>query len=112
MKNKIVVIIVFHLFLNITVRGQKENIVKVACIGNSITYGAGIKDKIKDSYPAQLDRMLGKYYKTRNFGFSARTLLSKGDYPYMEENMFFDAIKWNPDIVIIKLGTNDTKMNN
>jgi lysophospholipase L1-like esterase len=84
----------------------------VACIGNSITYGSGIKDRIRDSYPAQLGRILGNGYEVRNYGYSARTLLQKGDHPYMKEDMFFDAINWTPDIVIIKLGTNDSKPQN
>jgi len=36
--------------------------VKVACIGNSITYGSGIPDRPRDSYPAQLGRMLGDHH--------------------------------------------------
>lgn len=112
MKNKILLLAAFSLILNTSIWGQNEKIVKVASIGNSITYGSGIKDRIKNSYPAQLGRMLGKGYDVRNYGFSARTLLSKGDYPYTEEDMFFEAIKWNPDIVIIKLGTNDSKPQN
>lgn len=32
--------------------------VRVACVGNSITYGTGIQDRARDSYPAQQQRML------------------------------------------------------
>ncbi|MBN1559648.1 hypothetical protein JW998_05320, partial [candidate division KSB1 bacterium] len=35
---------------------------KVACVGNSITYGAGIADQVNDSYPAQLQKLLGDGY--------------------------------------------------
>ncbi|RLD76403.1 MAG: hypothetical protein DRJ10_13635, partial [Bacteroidetes bacterium] len=112
MKNKILYIVVFSLILNISIWGQETKTIKVACIGNSITYGAGIKKRNKKSYPVQLGSMLGDNYDVRNYGFSARTLLSKGDHPYMEEDMFFDAIQWNPDIVIIMLGTNDSKPQN
>jgi len=86
--------------------------VRVACVGNSITYGAGIKDRAKDSYPAVLGRLLGDQFQVKNFGFSARTLLNKGDHPYMKEKMFQDALAFQPDIVIIKMGTNDTKPGN
>ena len=112
MKNKILLLVVFSLILSISIWGQKIKTVKVACIGNSITYGAGIKKRNKKSYPVKLGSMLGDNYDVRNYGFSARTLLSKGDHPYMEEDMFFDAIQWNPDIVIIMLGTNDSKPQN
>lgn len=83
--------------------------VKVACIGDSITAGVGVKDPATDSYPAVLQTLLGSGYEVRNFGFSARTLLMKGDRPYMKEQMFADVKDWMPDVVTIMLGTNDTK---
>jgi lysophospholipase L1-like esterase len=87
-------------------------VIKVACIGNSITFGSGIEDKAKDSYPAVLGRILGSGYDVKNFGVSGRTLLKNGDYPYWKEAAFLSAIAFNPDIVIIKLGTNDSKPQN
>lgn len=90
----------------------KKSPVKVACIGNSITYGAGIKDRAKDSYPIVLGKMLGEKYIVKNFGVSGRTMLNKGDRPYMKEEKFKEAIEFNPDIIIIKLGTNDSKPHN
>ena len=59
--------------------------IKVACIGNSITYGSGISDRPRDSYPSQLARMLGEKWEVRNFGVGGRTLLKKGDNPYWKE---------------------------
>ena len=114
MRTKLLWSITLSLLINISLWGQNqdEKTLKVACIGNSITYGSGIQDKIKDAYPPQLARILGDKFEVRNFGYSGRTLLLKGDYPYMQEDKFFDAIKWNPDIVIIKLGTNDSKPQN
>lgn len=85
---------------------------KVACIGNSITYGYGLKNPRHDSYPAVLSRMLGKKYEVRNFGISARTMLMKGDLPYMKEPIYHQALAFQPDIVTIKLGTNDSKPEN
>ena len=108
MKQRILIVF-FSLIFDISVIAQHEKPVKVACIGNSITYGSGIEDKIKDSWPPQLGRMLGDGYVVRNFGYSGRTMLQKGDHPYMKEQMFFDALSWKPDIVIIMLGTNDSK---
>ena len=59
--------------------------IRVACVGNSITYGSGIKNRDKDSYPAQLQRLLGDEYEVVNFGRGGRTGLSKGDRPYIKE---------------------------
>jgi acetyl esterase/lipase len=86
--------------------------IKVACIGNSITDGHGIDMATAYGYPAQLQKILGKGYWVKNFGVSARTMLNKGDYPYMNEMAWKDALAFKPDIVIIKLGTNDSKPEN
>lgn len=85
---------------------------KVACVGNSITYGATIQNRENNSYPAQLQAMLGSAYDVQNFGRSGATLLRKGDIPYVETNEYAAAIAYNPDIVFIKLGTNDSKLRN
>lgn len=82
---------------------------KVACVGNSITYGAFIANREKNSYPAQLQYFLGDQYQVRNFGANARTLLSKGDLPYVNSDEYKASLAWQPDVVLIKLGTNDAK---
>ncbi|MBR5654949.1 MAG: alpha/beta hydrolase fold domain-containing protein [Prevotella sp.] len=85
---------------------------RVACIGNSITDGHGIDMATQHGYPAQLQKALGKDYWVRNFGVSGRTMLNKGDLPYMNEQAWRDALAFDPDIVIIGLGTNDSKPQN
>ena len=105
---KLIILFLFFLPL-VTTNAQENKKIRVACIGNSITFGYGIKDRIKDAYPEQLSRMLGDGYEVKNFGISGRTLLSKGNAPYIETQAYKDALAYNPDIVIIKLGTNDSK---
>lgn len=82
---------------------------KIACVGDSITYGSGIIERDSLSYPAQLQNKLEKKYEVRNFGVSGSTMLKKGDKPYWEEPEFKSAKEFKPDIVIIMLGTNDSK---
>ena len=86
--------------------------VRVACIGNSITDGHGIDMASQYGYPALLQKKLGSGYWVKNFGVSGRTLLNKGDWPYMNEVAWKDAQAFKPDIVVIKLGTNDSKPQN
>lgn len=86
--------------------------IRIACVGNSITYGYELKDREHNSYPAKLEKLLGNDYEVRNYGISARTLLKKGDLPYTNEQIFQDALDFNPHVVIIMLGTNDTKPHN
>lgn len=89
-----------------------EKIIKIACVGNSITFGAGIANREKNSYPAQLQYYLGEEFEVRNFGVSGTTALSSGDYPYVKTAAFKQSLDYLPDIVLIKLGTNDTKPQN
>lgn len=82
--------------------------VRVACVGNSITYGAGIENRERDAYPAQLQRMLGEGYVVGNFGKSGATLLNKGHRPYIGQKEFQRALTFAGDVVVIHLGINDT----
>ncbi|WP_431423069.1 alpha/beta fold hydrolase [Bacteroides hominis] len=110
MKNAIISL--FLLFIAVQYVAAQKKAIKIACIGNSITYGVGTRNPAKDSYPAVLGQMLGDGYEVRNFGVSARTMLMKGDNPYMKEERYRQALDYHPDIVTIKLGTNDTKPQN
>lgn len=83
--------------------------IRVACVGNSITYGAFIKDRDINSYPAQLQILLGKEYDVRNFGLSGCTVLDKGNIPYKKSRKYVESLDFNPDIVLLKMGTNDSK---
>ena len=95
-----------------THQGPKKEAVRVACIGNSITDGFGIDMATQRGYPTQLQQLLGDGYHVKNFGVSGRTMLNKGDLPYQNELAWRDALAFRPDIVIIKLGTNDSKPEN
>jgi lysophospholipase L1-like esterase len=85
------------------------NPTKIACVGDSITYGSGIAERDSLSYPQQLQNILGKKYKVVNFGVSGATMLKNGNKPYWEEPEFKSAKEFVPDVVIMMLGTNDSK---
>ena len=100
-------IIYLFLTLSVVLYAQQHRI-KVACIGNSITYGYGLPDRVTQSYPVQLQKMLGESYQVENFGKSGATLLNKGHRPYMQQDEYHRAIDFAGDIVVIHLGINDT----
>jgi acyl-CoA thioesterase I len=83
--------------------------VRLACVGDSITYGYGLTNRAHNSYPADLGRWLGAGWDVRNFGVNATTLLKKGDLPYFKQKAHAEALEFKPDIVVIMLGTNDSK---
>lgn len=87
-----------------------QSTLKVACVGNSITQGPGRDNP--DSWPLQMQKILGEGYDVGNFGVSGRTLLRKGDYPYWNEPQFQQVKDFAPDILVIMLGTNDSKPQN
>ena len=93
-------------------QAPRPGAVRVACIGNSITDGFGIDMASAYGYPAELQKILGDGYWVRNFGVSGRTMLNQGNLPYMNETAWRDALAFQPDIAIIKLGTNDSKPEN
>lgn len=86
--------------------------VRVACVGDSITWGARVADRENNCYPAQLQAILGEDYDVRNFGVSGTTLLSAGNKPYVKQGAYRAALAFEPDLVVIMLGTNDTKQIN
>ena len=86
--------------------------IRVACIGNSITYGHGIEDRDHDTYPAQLQTLLGNEFDVRNFGVSGTTAQKAGDFPWTTTNEYPKSVEFRPDIAVFKLGTNDSKPQN
>lgn len=83
--------------------------VRVACVGDSITYGSGIKGRDSLAYPQQLQKKLGKKYKVVNFGVSGATMSKNGNKPYWKTKEYQNAKDFNPDNIVLMLGTNDSK---
>jgi lysophospholipase L1-like esterase len=92
--------------------------INIGCVGDSITAGVGVSNPSVDSYPARLQRLLGAStnYLVYNYGLSGATLLKQGDTPYWGTTTFFVSHgrfpTWAPQIVIIMLGSNDSKPQN
>jgi lysophospholipase L1-like esterase len=95
------------LFFPILVSAQKQ---KVSCVGNSITYGYELSNPSTQSYPGQLQALLGTAnWVVGNFGDSGRTMLKAGGYSYWDSQLYKNALASNPNYIVLKLGTNDSK---
>ncbi|MDE6854748.1 MAG: sialate O-acetylesterase, partial [Muribaculaceae bacterium] len=90
--------------MSLPIRSQ----IRVACVGNSITYGTGSDDPATMSWPSQMRQILGPEYIVENFGRPGATLLKHGHNPYVASPEFRRALEFKPDIVVVHLGVNDT----
>ena len=90
----------------------KEGQIRVACVGDSVTYGFGVPHFKGNSYPAALQKLLGDGYCVNNYGYSGRTACLMGDRPYRTETLCTQSREFRPDIVVILLGANDSKTGN
>lgn len=93
-------------------RSPRPGQIRVACVGDSITYGYGIHSWHRNNYPSQLSRLLGQGYCVNNYGYSGRTASPDGDFPYTREKLYRQSMEFQPDIILLMLGTNDAKPQN
>ncbi len=85
--------------------------IKVACVGDSITYGYGVlSERDTQSYPALLSSLLGNEYTVENFGVCNRTARKIYPYGYNYSGLLGKSLRYKPQIVVIMLGTNDSKV--
>ncbi|CAA6823669.1 MAG: Unknown protein [uncultured Sulfurovum sp.] len=83
------------------------DMLRVACIGDSITEGFALSDPTTQSYPAQLQTFIGDTVEVQNFGIKTRTVSRAGELSYWDTTQYQQSLSYNPDIVVIMLGTND-----
>lgn len=83
--------------------------IKVATVGDSLTYGYGLENRERDAYPCILADKLGHYYQVSNYGLSGRSLQSTADFPYFKEVNAKLSLESEADIVVIMIGSNDSR---
>lgn len=106
-KTLVIIVLGFVLLTSCTVRPKM-----VACVGDSITEGSKHKWQSKTAYPKVLDDLLGKDYSVVNCGRSGTTAMRESNFTYWKCNEFSNVFAVQPDIITIKLGTNDSKPGN
>ena len=80
---------------------------RVACIGDSLTWGFTLVDPWRESYPALLQELLGADFTVRNFGCNGASVRADSYTSYAETSAFRSSLTWEPDIVLMMLGSND-----
>lgn len=91
------------------IKKAKQGEIKVACVGDSITYGCMVANRNKNNYPVVLNELLGSNYCVANFGYTDRTAIKTANRPYTVEKLYQQSLNFRPDIVVILLGSNDSK---
>jgi lysophospholipase L1-like esterase len=86
--------------------------IRIACVGDSITFGALVHHRKVNCYPAQLEKLLGSRYSVRNFGVNAHAAQKNADKPYWQHRHFGASIRFAPEYVLLMLGTNDASERN
>lgn len=112
MHQRLCLYLLLLLGVNLSAVGRTKAPIRVACIGNSITYGYGLQDRDREAYPVLLQQFLGAKYQVENFGKSGATLLARGHRPYFQQEEYHRALAFRPDIAVIHLGVNDTDPRN
>lgn len=87
----------------------KSDIIKVGCVGDSNTYGAEASDRTRYAWPAQIRTMLGSKYETQNFGVNGALMMNHLADAWKNKTAYSDNKAYDPDIIVIALGTNDSK---
>lgn len=91
--------------------------VRIAFIGDSITYGYLADDPKSESYPAQLAILMENKYNIGNFGKNAAYVLDaddkfnvkEKDRSYKNTEEYINSLAFNPDVVVFMLGINDVR---
>jgi len=80
---------------------------KIACVGDSLTFGYGAETI---DYPSALQQLLGDGYQVGNFGVNGACIA--GDLPYHSLSVYRTSAEFRPDVVLMMLGSNDAKPDN
>lgn len=107
----------------LTFEPNTTDAVKIACVGDSITEGIGIAAALRptSAYPAQLQTILDSTYgagryNVQNFGWGGSTInvqtnretTSYTYWTYIYSVQYYKSLDFNPDMVVIMMGHNDT----
>lgn len=90
----------------------KEGQIKIACAGDSTTYGHGISDWPKNNYPTVLQNLLGDAYHVNNYGVSSFAVQESADRSYRTLPHYQESLDYDADYVVFMMGSNDPKPEN
>lgn len=87
----------------------KADQIKIACVGDSTTYGHGISGWPQNNYPAVLQNLLGDAYHVNNYGVSSFAVQADADRSYRTLPHYQESLSYDADFVVFMMGSNDSK---
>ena len=90
----------------------KEGQIRIACAGDSTTYGHGISGWPKNNYPTVLQNLLGENYHVNNYGVSSFAVQESADRSYRTLPHYQESLDYDADYVVFMMGSNDSKPEN
>ena len=90
----------------------KDGQIKIACAGDSTTYGHGISGWPQNNYPTVLQKLLGESYHVNNYGVSSFAVQEDADRSYRTLPHYQESLAYDADIVVFMMGSNDSKPEN
>ena len=90
----------------------KEGQIKIACAGDSTTYGHGISGWPRNNYPTVLQNLLGDAYHVNNYGVSSFAVQEDADRSYRTLPHYQESLAYDADYVVFMMGSNDSKPEN
>lgn len=91
---------------------QPDRQLRVACVGDSVTYGYGIHPWPEGTYPKKLQDLLGDGYIVKNFGINGAAVQHDASLPYQQTEQYWDSLAFQPDYVVFMMGSNDSTLGN
>lgn len=91
---------------------KNDKIIKVACVGDSITYRHGFAETPENNYPTVLSDILGDNYTVFNYGESGTCVQKESDCAYVDQRVYLAGVESCADVLVLMLGTNDSKPQN
>ena len=92
----------------------RKGVIHIACVGDSITYGAGVLDEKERridelTWPYLLEQKYGESTQCLNYGVAGRTLLKESEYSYTDTAYYRLSMECGAEGYLIMLGSNDSK---
>ena len=108
----VAIVLIFWNLMQNTADQQK---LRVACVGDELTFGTDVEDREDNCYPVQLQKYMKKAekkYRIGNFGVEGAAVQKKSKKPYTKEERYESSTEYKANLVVIMLGTNDTTEEN